>query len=73
MGVRPGETGGDCPRCGERTVQIGYDASVVGAHCEECDLTVALTGEAMNAIGARNTDWSEHEARGASYGPDPNP
>lgn len=39
---RPGAAAGDCPECGERTVFIGHDATVVGALCEECELVVGL-------------------------------
>lgn len=40
--TEPGRTGGDCPECGDSTVMIGYDSTVVGTLCEECDLMVGI-------------------------------
>lgn len=40
--TRPGAPAGDCPECGERTVLVGHDGTVVGALCDDCDLVVGL-------------------------------
>jgi len=38
MTVAPGETGGDCRRCGSPTTMFGYDGGVLGVECDECGL-----------------------------------
>lgn len=40
----PGDRGGECVRCGERTILVGYDHCVYGVVCEACDLLIALPG-----------------------------
>ena len=70
--MSPGEDGGDCPRCGATTTQIGYDNAVLGVVCEDCSLMLAISGEAMTLREAMETDWSDWQPiRGSSYGPDP--
>jgi len=69
----PGEDGGDCPRCGATLTLAGWDQTVVGAHCERCTLTIALTGDGIAAHQLADQDWTpdEWEPRGSPYGPDP--
>ena len=66
MTARPGNDGGECPRCGETTTQIGWESAVIGTHCENCKLTLALTGDAMTASEAREQDWDDWEPLGTS-------
>ena len=40
--ANPGDKAGDCPRCGESRIQIGYDVKTLGAYCENCDVITAL-------------------------------
>lgn len=56
----PGDEAGDCPRCGHDRVLVGYENTVVGAHCDTCELTVTLEGDAMSVREARQwVDWAE--------------
>lgn len=72
-----GDDGGDCPRCGNTTVQIGYPngdtGAVIGVHCDRCDFTIALTGDAMTSTESREAEFSEFERTVHKFGPDPNP
>lgn len=72
---QPGDTAGDCPRCGGERVLVGHGSAVIGAHCSTCDLTVVMTGSAMTTREVQDieSEWDpdEYEAAGASWGPDP--
>ena len=34
----PGESGGDCKRCGGSTTMIGHGNAVYGVVCDDCEL-----------------------------------
>lgn len=77
----PGDTGGDCPRCGDPLRMVGYGEScVLGGHCEHCDLMLGLAVDVMTMAEAaeryrENEEHdveSEHEGHSTDeWGPDP--
>lgn len=50
--TRPGKSAGDCPECGNSTVMVGYDTTVVGMLCEACDLFVGIGVEYVDVHDA---------------------
>jgi hypothetical protein len=73
-GVTPGDDAGDCPRCEATMTQIGHGHTVLGAHCDECNLMVALSGDAMRLGEATARDWSDYAPPSSrALGPDPMP
>lgn len=74
MPAEVGADGGDCPRCGATTTQVGHDRGVVATLCERCNLLLPLTAEAMSVQEAVATDWSDYEPpESHDWGPDPMP
>lgn len=61
MTPTPGDTGGDCPRCGEPTTLVGAGHSVVGTWCRACDLLVPLQYHDVRLL-ADDMEWDPDDA-----------
>jgi len=58
--VRPGDQGGDCPRCATRMILIGHGHSVVAARCPGCDLILSLGDDVATIHDYTTTERGDH-------------